>query len=405
MPDNKNQHYVPRCHLKPFSLNREGRAINLLNHPKEIIRENVPVSGQCAKSYFYGEDLVIEKQLQSLEGRYAAIVRRVEEGAHLDDGELRFLKEFAFLQWCRTDGALRRRREAMEAMDQLTRRGIEDMRVDRPDLSQKSMVLGSLKVWATCGEDIADLRVLILSNRSRVDFVTSDDPAVVTNRVSFQRMRDDNFGVATVGAMLIMPLGPRYAVICYDHDAYSPVGRMGHVVNIDRDQDARAFNELQYLNSLVNIYFAGPVERGQQIAADFRAVAARRPTVRLRMWQGVSEGIEGNFECFRRVRDDEQINPLATRIQSFSPLYPQPMHWMSNFPMRANILGWVKPGTPAGPYRRARGEAKGLRPVPIRGPQQHRAGRLPDRMYHELSNAELAKARAREARQAKAAVP
>ncbi|MGH0343942.1 DUF4238 domain-containing protein [Sinorhizobium meliloti] len=31
MADNKNQHFVPKAHLKPFSVNGEGKAIHLFN--------------------------------------------------------------------------------------------------------------------------------------------------------------------------------------------------------------------------------------------------------------------------------------------------------------------------------------------------------------------------------------
>jgi hypothetical protein len=387
MPDNKNQHYVPRCHLRPFSLGREGVAINLFNHARGVVRENVAVSGQCAKSYFYGKDLVVEKQLQKLEGRYATLVRDIEAGTQLDAADLDFLRSFAFLQWCRTDAALRRRREIIEAMDELARKGVEHLRADTPDLSQKSMVLGSLKIWATGQDDIADLAVLVLRNRSRVNFVTSDDPAVVTNRVFLQRMRDNNFGIANVGTMIIMPLGPRFALICYDHECYAPVRRAGNYVNVDRDQDARSLNELQFLSSLSNIYFADPIVSAGRIVADFRAVEAYRPEARFRTWQGISEGIDGEFECFRRLKDGEAFDPLLPRIQSFSPLYPTPLHWISNFRMRANLAGWVKPGTVGGPIRfRRASRHRGMVLVKIRiGPLRNRGGELPDRMYHLLS--------------------
>lgn len=396
MSDNKNQHYVPRCHLKPFSLDREGIAINLFNHRRGIVRANVPVSGQCAKSYFYGADLVIEKQLQTLEGRYAHIVRMVEGEAQLGPNDLDFLRSFAFLQWCRTDAALRRRREAMIAMDDLTRRGREKFRFEDPDLSQKSLALGSLRIWGSSLDEIADLRVIILRNHSRVDFLTSDDPAVITNRVFLQRMRDNNFGIMNIGTMILMPLGPRYAVICYDHDCYTPRGRSGYHVNVGRDQDVRAFNELQFLNSLANIYFAGPIKNSASIVADFKAVAERRPTSRLMMWQGISEGIDGEFECFRRLKDGEEFDPHIPTIQSFSPLYPVPAHWMSNFAMRGNMVGWVKPGTIVGPIRSRKARTVGgMRLVKVRiGPMHGRGGELPERMYHRLTKEELDRAHA-----------
>ncbi|HEX8388252.1 MAG TPA: DUF4238 domain-containing protein [Sphingomonas sp.] len=391
MPDNKNQHYVPRCHLKPFSLNREGVAINLYNHPRDIIRGGAPIAGQCAKSYFYGEDLVIERALQKLEGRYAAVVRCVEADEPLDAADAAFLRDFVLLQWCRTDGALRRRREVMQAMDDAARRGLEHIERDASDMSQIALISGSLSVWASAGEDVKDLRVLILRNHSGIEFVTSDDPAVVTNRVFLQRMRDPNFGIVNVGALLVMPLSPRRAVVCYDHDCYAPIGRSGSYLNVNRHQDAAAFNEFQYLNAISNVYFAGPIANGERIRSAFAAIAARRPPERFRMWQGISEGIAGEFECFRQIAEGEEIDPMTTRIQSFSPIYPCPQHWLSVLPMRARLSGWVKPGAVGGPIRFSRAKRhRGMERVSIgHRPMPHRGGRLPDRMYHHLSPKEL----------------
>ncbi len=53
MPDNKNQ----RCHFKPFTLNEEGKAINLYTSVKQRLIPKVPVKSQCARDYFNGVDL------------------------------------------------------------------------------------------------------------------------------------------------------------------------------------------------------------------------------------------------------------------------------------------------------------------------------------------------------------
>ncbi len=400
MPDNKSQHYVPRCHLKPFSANREGVAINLFNHGRHIIRENVPINGQCAKSYFYGEDLVIENLLQKLEGQYASTVRLIERDEQFSDSDAGFLRSFAFLQWYRTDAALRRRRESMIMMEKMARRGLEHLCVESPDLSQRAMVSGSLKIWTATQNDLGDLRVLILRNRSGVDFITSDDPAAITNRVFLQRMQDNNFGIANIGLMLLMPLGPRYALICYDHDCYVPVGRTGRYVNVNREKDADAFNEIQFLNSVSNIYFAGPIRKAERVAACFKAISHLRLSARFRVWEGISEGVSGEFECFRRLKDGEDFDPRIPRLQSLAPLYPRPAHWMSNFAMRPRITGWVKPGVVMGPVRSSR--AKELRGMTLTeigiGPLPGHNAEVWERMYERLSEEQLARFRSSKVR-------
>ena len=44
MPDNKNHHYVSRCHFKPFTLNEEGKAINLYTSVKQRLIPKVPLA-------------------------------------------------------------------------------------------------------------------------------------------------------------------------------------------------------------------------------------------------------------------------------------------------------------------------------------------------------------------------
>ena len=381
MPDNKNQHYVPRCHLKPFSLNREGLAINLFNHSRGIIRQNVPVGGQCAKSYFYGEDLVVERLLQGMEGKYASTVRNVEGGQQLSDSDVGFLRSFTFLQWCRTDAALRRRREVMTALEEMVIRGMEGARVEPPDLSQKSMILGSLGIWAKSQNAIDDLGVVILRNQTRVDFVTSDDPAVVTNRVFLQKMQNENFGIWNAGLLIMMPLGPHHAVVFYDRDSYRVEGRVGRYVDVRRDQDARAFNESQYLNSLHNIYFSGSSVDGGHIKSSFDAISHRRLQDRFRTWVGIKDSDQNGLECYRQLRDGEKFDPRAPRIMSFAPLYPCPIHWISKIKMRSGPVGWVRPGTVIGPVRRGQAQRLGdMRQVKIGiGPAPYL--RASERMY------------------------
>src|SRR5262249_5330903 len=74
MPQNKLQHYVPKCHLRPFCLDSGGSAINLYNIARDRLIEGAPIKGQCARDYFYGKDRVLERALQEPEGAYAAIV-------------------------------------------------------------------------------------------------------------------------------------------------------------------------------------------------------------------------------------------------------------------------------------------------------------------------------------------
>jgi len=77
MATNKNQHFVPRCYLRPFTLDSANVAINLFNIDRMKFVERAPVKHQCSRDYFYGEDPALEKALQAEEGLYAAAARDI----------------------------------------------------------------------------------------------------------------------------------------------------------------------------------------------------------------------------------------------------------------------------------------------------------------------------------------
>ena len=77
MGEYKNQHYVPQFYLKRFSFNGNQKQIGLFNIHRQLFRSNVSIRDQACRSYFYGEDGVIEKFLCSSEGVSATIIREL----------------------------------------------------------------------------------------------------------------------------------------------------------------------------------------------------------------------------------------------------------------------------------------------------------------------------------------
>lgn len=337
MPGNKNQHYVPRCHLKPFTRDGAGLAINLFNHLRGWVVLDAPVKNQCSRSYFYGEDLVLERLLQDEEGKYAAIVRAIAAGDSIDLAQRRFLRDFAYLQVSRTAAAMERRRAALVGMDQAAHQGFEDVRKERPDTSHRCIMLSTMKTWAETARQVHDLEVLLVRNATTRDFVTSDDPAALTNRVYLQRMKDHSFGLITVGTQIVMPLTPRVAMIAFDPGAYAPKGASKGWIVADRIVDVDAINEFQLLNSVANLYFADAADAGR-LGTAFAEAADRRPAERFRNWVGIRIDDDGDFERYRRATAEE-LQTRATRVTSYSPVYPIPTRWFSKLPFRLPLYG------------------------------------------------------------------
>lgn len=204
MATNKNQHFVPRCYLRPFTHEEAGKAIRIFNIDREHIVANAAVKHQCSGSYFYGEDEKLEAAIQFLEQNYAGTLRRVREPSYkrlLADDEL-ILKRFWLLQYLRTEAASRR---AVEMNNQLG----ELIGADSSfDLEIRDAVLMAMQTFAEEMKVIDDLKVCLLKNTTEFPFITSDDPAILTNRwfQSDKRHRGSAFGLGSSGALAILPL-------------------------------------------------------------------------------------------------------------------------------------------------------------------------------------------------------
>jgi hypothetical protein len=325
----KNQHYVPRCHFKPFSLNGEGHAVNLFNIPKSFAIQNAPVKGQCAKDYLYGADLRLEDALGQIEACYGRIVHPLSTQTSITPNDLAFLGSFAYLQSHRTDRAIQRKREAdLDIQNAL----YADTPQDPPDidLTDRALVHESIDSFNATRHFVDDLKCCVVRNKTARDFVTSDDPAIVTNKFYMQKLDRSDFGMASSGTMLVLPLTPRFLLLCYDGGVYTIPEKIGRCVEITDLTDVIALNELQYLKAAENIYFSQWSER-DQIAAEFESVRARRPA----SWSVVHMAVpvDGDPTLFRRV-SREEARASQHALLHHQTIFPRPSLWLSKLKFR-----------------------------------------------------------------------
>jgi len=95
MASNKNQHFVPRCYLRPFTHDGADSAINLYNIDRQKFIEMASVKHQCSGDYFYGSDPLLENAIQSTEGAYGTALREILKPDYkLTDEHRKLLKLF-----------------------------------------------------------------------------------------------------------------------------------------------------------------------------------------------------------------------------------------------------------------------------------------------------------------------
>jgi Protein of unknown function (DUF4238) len=347
MATNKNQHYVPKVHLKPFTLEGEGRAINLFNLDKLSSVENAPVKNQCSGNYFYGENAKLERAINTVESAYGKVVRHLADGGAIDEMVNVVLRRFIYLQYVRTEAAARKANEMISIITDRSRAYEPTSSVRE---AVKNAVQQAMLEYADSMKIVDDLTLCIIRNRTDIPFVTSDDPAVLTNRLHFQRGTTGkrSFGISTAGVLFILPLTPFLCAILHDGDVYS-VNQYTSCVDIVSTADAEALNQHQYLNCMANIYFGGWDDRLRVLAAA-KSALLDRPESKQSVTYAV---LDKTTECGKRyaIRSESEIGDGEKVLVHVTANHPKPNSWPSFLLFRPDAEAWSN-DTGAGLTRR-----------------------------------------------------
>jgi len=229
------------------------------------------------------------------------------------------------------------------------------------DLSEKAIIVDSLRTCVLTWHVVDDLKVCLLKNKTNNCFITSDDPAIVTNRLYIQKMKQQKFGLSSAGTLLILPLTPIICALCFDGDVYS-VPNTGGLAVLHKNSDVSAINEQQYLKCGANIYFS-KWEELPCIAAEFRDIAGRRLAQPWELIVADFVAADEFGDMFKVVPRDEATQARRSMI-NLSLVYPAPCRWPSVIRYRSNPFGFTN-GSSAGLIRKSVAEAYILGGLPF----------------------------------------
>jgi len=346
MADNKNQHFVPRCHLRPFSRDDGGKVINLVNLDLGRAIPGAPVKGQCSGDYFYGEDLRLERRLQQFEGEHATLLATLREPEYrLTLADRATLGRFWLLQHLRTESASMRIVEMMDQLDEDVGGLPEDYRINI-----KEAVQNALAVFFDQQDLLGDLHLCLVRNGTPFPFVTSDNPAVMANRwhQTDRRTKGVSPGLQNAGMIGLLPLAPRILCLMYDGGLHT-VPHVGGWVDAS-EQDVEACNEQQVLNCNVNLYFQDWDDRDYVTGLADRYRGGRL-AARHRIHHMVLESEENGIQTYKRVSAAEARKHQRGMVHHES-LTPTPSHWPRLLRWRAGGAVYNS-GTGEGFIRRA----------------------------------------------------
>lgn len=337
MADNKNQHYVPRVHLRPFTLDGQGAAINLLNIDRLRPVQNAPVKNQCSGDYFYGKDEKLERAINSIENPYGEVVRFLSgDQAAVNAAVSIVIQRFVYLQHLRTEAASRKAAEMTAAMMAVP--GSDFPPQDIKEAMKSAVQIAMLHFTESMGI-VDDLRVCIARNMTARPFITSDDPAVLTNRLHIQRRHKGlrSFGVKSAGALFLLPLSPRLCAIVYDSAVYQTPHRAGWI-DVTKTADVDALNQHQVLNCMANIYFRDWEER-DTFMLQVKESQPLRPERRHKVVHAVLDYTDdwGSRYVVKEITDLRGGDEVLVHIMAN---YPEPSSWPSFFKFRADAKAY-----------------------------------------------------------------
>lgn len=210
-----------------------------------------PVKNQCSRDYFYGDDEKLEGAIQFVERAYASVLKELlASPPQLSERHKIVLKRFWLLQYLRTEASSRR---SVEMSNDISR--VAGISAEEFNLGIKDAVLIAMKTYAESMDVIDDLKICLIKNKTKFPFISSDDPAVLSNRwhLNDQRTKFRSFGLSAAGNLLFLPLSPKLMCMAYDGDVYN-VGHKNGFLSISNINDVKGFNQHQILNCRANVF-------------------------------------------------------------------------------------------------------------------------------------------------------
>jgi hypothetical protein len=331
MATNKNQHFVPRVHLKAFATADSSDAIHLYNVDRDKIVLGAAVKHQCSGDYFYGRDQALDDAIQTVEREYGRVVRSLlaPQGCLSEEDHISLIL-FWHLQYLRTEAASRR---SVEMLDEL--RTVVGIDQQTHGMAVKEAVQVAMRIFAHSIHQMTDLKGCIVRNDTDVPFVTSDDPAVFVNRwlTQIRPPIGRSFGLTSAGAIAVLPLTPEFAFVAYDADVHTIDATRGQI-KLAQTNDVEAINALQYLNCQANIYSRSEASF-EQVRKQYLALVPSRPKARFATHYAIKESeFQGTTRYVivdrHAIPEDQDAIVHSETIHIRPRDWPRFLHWKSN---------------------------------------------------------------------------
>lgn len=318
MPDHRRHHYVPRFYQELFAA-RPG-AVGIFAIETRKLIPQAPIKRQAYRNYFYGTDGRAEKMLGEIEGNASLAFTRLLANRRIPapgSADHHAILKFLATQHCRTvraeaqhqEGAEKTMRAFLRKQAELegNQRVLEALGSVR--LKRIGAITESLRAGVIGASLLTDLAMVLVVNDSSVPFIASDAPVALHNRLFETEESCSAAGYGSIGLQILLPLGPRALLLCYDPAAYRADGARDGVLRVADDALVRTMNELQW-ECAEDLLFVSPQICREDLVRDADRWAPLRGGERMVFrWEVVEES-----DSQVRVRQGVGERPSIVRL-------------------------------------------------------------------------------------------
>jgi len=264
----RKQHFVPQFLLKNFASDSERRRISLFYLPGSKVVKGASIKDQAYRKNLYGSDQNLEEYFRAVETKVSAIIDRIisTENIDLTPGEETMLKHLVSLQINRTPEQISGLQSQFDKMMKIVLRHDPRVKDYLKDITIKItspyhfLFVIALRVTPA----LFDLKVSLLKNGSEEEILIGQHPAVVSNPVLYLKQWPGSLqGVASKGALILLPVSPQHAIALYDRRRYGL--RNFERIGVLSHGDVGKINTLQFCYTTDCVYFH---EGGREIEFD-----------------------------------------------------------------------------------------------------------------------------------------
>jgi len=254
MTEYKIQHFVPQWYQKNFASDSSKKQIWVHDiRSGEIAQQTIYETAQ--EDDFYGVEF--EKFLKPFEQNSAELIKTIltiDQIKQLSPVSIGKLHKFFTLQMYRTktskiiaDKAVKRHLETdLKPKYKFLFQGQPEKLeyVENLDLSDIDFFKHDIKMALASSEALSDLKFFLIENKTKIPFITSDDPITVNN---YFFKKTGYPGLFSPGLQLFCPVTPRITLALIHDDVYHVQTNSDQKIILNQETDVNYLNSFQFL--------------------------------------------------------------------------------------------------------------------------------------------------------------